>query len=143
MTKWLAMLIACLALGLVAVGCGGDDDDDGGGGGAAETTEQPSEPAEDTGGGGGGAKTAEVSMEGIAFEPSESQIAAGGTVTWTNNESVGHDVTKTSGPGPDFSSGDAGGMGEGDTFKQTFADPGDYEYVCTVHPNMTGTVSVK
>lgn len=28
MTRWLAMLLACLALGLVVAGCGGDDDDD-------------------------------------------------------------------------------------------------------------------
>ena len=30
MTKWLALLISCLALGLVGVGCGDDDDDSGG-----------------------------------------------------------------------------------------------------------------
>ncbi len=38
----LVLVLCCLALGLVAAGCGDDDDDDGGGG-AAETTEQPAE----------------------------------------------------------------------------------------------------
>jgi polar amino acid transport system substrate-binding protein len=33
MTKLLALLLACMALGLVVAGCGGDDDDDGNGGG--------------------------------------------------------------------------------------------------------------
>ena len=46
MKRWLALLLACLALGLVVAGCGDDDDDDGGGG-DAQTTEQP---AEDSGG---------------------------------------------------------------------------------------------
>ena len=43
MTKWLAMLMACLALGLVVAGCGDDDDDDGGNGGA-DTAESGGPP---------------------------------------------------------------------------------------------------
>jgi plastocyanin len=34
-------------------------------------------------------------------------------------------------------------MNEGDTFQQTFKEAGKYDYVCTVHPNMTGTVEVQ
>src|SRR5918999_6552963 len=102
MARWPALLLACMALGLVVAGCGDDDDGDGGGGGAA-TTEQPA--GENGGGGdddgGGGAGGAEVSMEGIAFQPAEVTVSAGDTVTWTNNDSVGHDVTADS-----FSSGD-------------------------------------
>jgi plastocyanin len=131
MTRWLAMLLACLALGLVGAGCGGDDDDDGGGGGnGGANTEEPA------GGGGGGG--AEVSMEGIAFEPGEVTVAAGDTVTWTNNDSVSHDVTADA-----FSSGDPGGMGGGDTFEHTFDETGTFDYVCTVHPGMEGTVTVE
>ena len=118
MARWLALLLACMALGLVVAGCGDDDDDDGGGGG------------------GGGA--AEVSMEGIAFQPAEVTVSAGDTVTWTNNDSVGHDVTADS-----FSSGDPGGMASGDTFEQTFEEAGTFDYVCTVHPGMEGTVVVE
>ena len=82
-------------------------------------------------------------MENIQFNPDGLDVTTGTTVTWTNDESVGHDVTKTGGPGPDFSSGDPGGMGEGDTFEQTFDTPGEIDYVCTVHPNMTATITVK
>jgi plastocyanin len=137
MTRWLAMLLACVALGLVVAGCGGDDDDDGGGGGnGAATTE---EPAGGGGGGdGGGGGGTEVSMAGIAFDPAEVTVAVGDTVTWTNNDSVAHDVTADS-----FSSGEAGGMAAGDTFEHTFDEAGTFEYVCTVHPGMDGTVVVE
>jgi plastocyanin len=115
MTRWLALLFACMAL--VGAGCGGDDDDGGGGGG------------------GGGA---EVTMEGIAFNPATITIKTGDRVTWTNKDSVGHDVT-----GDDFESGDPGGIGNGDTFEHTFDEAGTFKYVCTVHPGMEGTVKVQ
>jgi plastocyanin len=139
MTKLLALLLACLALGLVA--CGGDDEEsDGGGGGGASTTEQPA----DTGGGGGAGGGAEVAMENIQFDPKEVSVSAGDTITFTNNEAVPHDVHKSSGPGEDFASGPSGGMEEGDTFELTLDQPGEYEYVCDVHaPGMSGTITVK
>jgi len=136
MNRWLALLLACLALTLVAAGCG-DDDDDGGGGG-----EQNSEqPAEQNGGGGGGEQGgggAEVKMEGIEFNPAEVSVSKGDTVTWVNEDSVGHDVT-----GDSFKSGDPGGLQNGDTFKFTFKKAGTFDYVCTVHPGMDGSVVVK
>ena len=147
MARWLALLLACMALGLVVAGCGDDDDDDGGGGSAA-TTEQPAgenggggdddDAGGGGGGGGGGGAGAEVSMEGIAFQPAEVTVSAGDTVTWTNNDSVGHDVTADS-----FSSGDPGGMAPGDTFEHTFEEAGTFDYVCTVHPGMEGSVVVE
>jgi plastocyanin len=134
MRKWLPVLIACLALGLVAAGCGGDDDDEGGGG--AATQEEQS-----AGGGGGGG--AQVSMKDIQFHPANVTIKAGQTVTWTNDEAIAHDVDG-SGPGGDFSSGPTGDMKEGDRYKFRFDKPGKYEYVCRVHaPGMHGTVTVK
>jgi len=134
MTRWLALLLACTALGLVAAGCGDDDDDGGGGGGGAETTEQPA----GGGGGGDGGGGTEVSEEGIAFKPAEVTVSAGDTVTWTNNDSVAHDVTADA-----FSSGEPGGMAPGDNFKHTFQEAGTFDYVCTVHPGMEGTVVVE
>ena len=136
MNKLLALLLACLAIGLVA--CGGDDDENGGGDtGGAATTEEPA-----AGGGGGGGT--EVSMESTQFDPQEVTVNAGETITFVNNESVPHDVHKTSGPGPDFASGPAGGMQEGDTFELTLDEAGSYEYVCDVHaPGMSGTITVE
>ena len=133
MKKLLALILSCLALGIVVAGCGGDDDDDGGGG--ASKSEQPA------GGGGGGTQ---VSMENIQFSPKDLTVKAGETITFTNNEAVAHDVHKTSGPGKDFASGPTGGMQEGDTFKLTLDKPGKYQYVCDVHaPGMAGSITVK
>jgi len=139
MKKWPALLLLCLALALVVAGCGGDDDDDGG---DAADTEQPAEEgggASDDGGGG-----AKVSLVDVQFDPADLEVKAGDTITFTNKEGVPHDVHKTSGPGADFSSGDTGGMQEGDTFELTLDEPGKYEYVCNVHaPGMAGTITVK
>ena len=133
MRKLLVLMLVCLALGLVA--CGGDDDDDGGGGGGgAATTEEPA-------GGGGGAQ---VSLKNIQFSPKNLTVKAGETITFTNDESIPHDVHKQSGPGGDFASGPDGGMQEGDTFKLKLDKPGKYDYVCHVHaPGMAGTITVK
>jgi plastocyanin len=144
MTRWLALLLACMALALVAAGCGDDDDDDGGGGGAA-TTEEPADTGGDDGGGGGGDDDdggggggTEVSMADITFDPAEVTVGVGDTVTWTNDDSVDHDVTADS-----FSSGDPGGMAPGDTFDHAFEEAGTFDYVCTVHPGMEGSVTVE
>jgi plastocyanin len=140
MRKWLALLIACLAVGLLVAGCGDDDDDGGGGDGGAATQEEQPAQTSDGGGGGGGAQ---VSMQNIQFEPADLTINAGETVTWTNDEAVPHDVDG-SGPGGNFSSGPEGGMNEGDTYDFTFDEPGTYDYVCRVHaPGMAGTVTVR
>jgi plastocyanin len=136
MTKLLALILACLALGLVAAGCGGDDDSGDSGGDGASKSEEPA------GSGGGGA--AQVGLQNIQFDPKDLTVKAGETITFTNDESIPHDVHKTSGPGEDFSSGDTGGMQEGDTFELTLDEPGEYEYVCKVHaPGMAGTITVK
>jgi plastocyanin len=142
MKKLLVLLIACLALTLTFAACGDDDDDDGGGSSAVPTTPEETDTGAAQKPSGGGS---EVSMKDIAFDPSEITVNKGDTVTWTNDEAIGHDVTKTGGPGPDFSSGDPGGLSEGDTFEQTFDTPGTIEYVCQVHESqgMTGTITVK
>jgi plastocyanin len=136
MTKLLALILACLALGLVAAGCGGDDDNGGSSGDSGASTSE--EPA--SGGGGG----AQVGMENVQFTPKDLTVKPGESITFTNDEAVPHDVHKTSGPGEDFSSGDTGGMQQGDTFKLTLDKPGKYEYVCKVHaPGMAGSITVK
>ena len=134
MRELLALMLTCLAFGLVA--CGGDDDDDGGGGGGgASTTEQPAD------GGCGGVK---VSMKNSQFDTKDLTVKPRETITFTNDEAIAHDVHKTSGPGGDFSSGPDGGMQQGDTFELKLDQPGKYEYVCHVHaPGMAGTITVK
>ena len=82
---------------------------------------------------------ATVTMQNITFQPASLTQKVGDTVTWTNEESVGHDVTADDGS---FKSGPPGGMKQGDKFEHTFDKAGSFAYKCTVHPNMTGTVEV-
>jgi plastocyanin len=147
MRRLLALLLALVVLAVVAAGCGGGDDDDGdsgNGGGNAPAAEEPAaeEPAaptaEDGGGGSGGTGPGtQVSMKDIKFNPGTVTIKAGGKVTWTNDDSVGHDVTAD-----DFESGSPGGIDGGSTFSHTFKKAGTYNYVCSVHPGMKGSVKV-
>ena len=143
MRRLLALLLALLAVAVVAAGCGGGDDDDGdsgNGGGNAPAAEEPAAPSADhdrEGSGGTGPGT-QVSMKDIKFNPGTVTIKAGGKVTWTNDDSVGHDVTAD-----DFESGSPGGIEGGSTFSHTFKKAGTYDYVCSVHPGMEGTVKVK
>lgn len=141
MKRWLALLFACLALALVVAACGNSASDEGEG--DAQNTEQPSESG--SAGGGGGAEKeskasggAQVTMKDIKFDPAGVTVKKGDTVTWTNEDTVGHDVT-----GDGFKSGPSGGLGNGDTYKHTFDKAGKFDYVCTVHPGMEGSVTVK
>jgi len=148
MKRLLGLLFACLVVALVATGCGGDDSSDsgssGGGGGGGGNADQPAPTAEDNGGtsaGGGGGGTgpgAQVTMKDIKFNPGSVTIKPGGKVTWTNDDSVGHDVTADS-----FESGSPGGIDGGSTYSHVFKKAGTYKYVCSVHPGMEGTVKVK
>ena len=63
------------------------------------------------------------------------------TVTWTNVDTTpgnGHTVT-SSGRGPLKSQS----LSQGETFSYTFATAGTYPYYCAIHPDMTGTVTVR
>ncbi len=72
------------------------------------------------------------------FFPSTITVVIGtnDTVTWTNNDIVPHTVTADDGS---FSSGN---MNPGDTFTFSFTTPGTYQYHCSYHSWMRGTVIV-
>jgi plastocyanin len=77
-----------------------------------------------------------VSISGNRFSPATVTIAVGGTVTWTNQDSVPHTATATD------DSFDSAILRKGNTYSRTFTAPGTYTYLCTLHPEMTGTVVV-
>ncbi len=79
-----------------------------------------------------------VSIKDMAFTPADITVKQGATVSWTNNDSIAHTVTETDGQtGPDSSSVDPGA-----TYSFTFTKAGTYHYHCSIHPSMTGTVTV-
>lgn len=141
MKQFLAVASACLALGLVAVGCGGDDDGDSGDSGNAATTEQTATTEKPASGGGATAgKQVAVKIVDIDYDPKAETVEKGVTVKWTNTGNLPHTVTKDSGPGPDF---DSGTLQPGDTFEQTFDTPGKVGYLCTIHSGQTGSITVQ
>jgi plastocyanin len=80
-------------------------------------------------------KIVQVKITNFSFDPQVLTIHKGDTVVWTNMDSVPHTVT-----GQDFKSAT---LNKNDTFKFTFNNTGSFDYVCTFHTQMTGTVVVK
>ena len=69
-------------------------------------------------------------------------IKAGTTVVWKNLDSVPHTSTSGSSPTPD-GSWDTDRLGRDQSAEGiTFKDTGTFAYFCTVHPNMTATLTV-
>jgi plastocyanin len=130
----LSTLLAVAALALA--GCGGG----GGGGGSTTGGGGSSTPAPATTGaasGGGGGAPVTVAMKNITFSPKSVSVKVGQKVDWTNDDSVAHNVTATS--GASFRSSD---FGQGGTFSYTPTKAGTIQYVCTIHPGMDGTIVV-
>jgi plastocyanin len=118
-------LLMLLALpGLVAA-CGGGSDSDGGSSGAVSSSPCPS-----------GAVV--IHMKNIKFDPASASAKVGQQVCWINDDDVQHDAQAEK--GADFKS-DL--FGKGKTFTATLSNAGAVEYVCSVHPGMTGTLDVK
>ncbi len=81
------------------------------------------------------------STQGLNYAPANVTLAKGGKVTWTNNDPVPHTVTSTSVPSG-ATSFDSGNMNQNATYTATFTVDGTYQYKCTYHPWMHGTVTV-
>ncbi len=81
---------------------------------------------------------AAVEIHGYAYHAPEVTVSAGEPVTWTNLDPARHDVSSTAGPEA-FASPE---LAEGESFTFTFTQPGGYGYLCTLHPDMVGSVLV-
>lgn len=113
--KWLLVMIL-VVVAVLAAGCTDDGSTD-----SAETEQ---------------VQTTEVSIESFQFQPQNIRVSAGDTVTWTNNDSVAHTATADNG---EF---DSASLEPGMTFSHTFEQTGTYDYRCTIHPDMVGTITV-
>ena len=78
-----------------------------------------------------------VSIAGFAFDPATVTIQVGDSVTWTNTDSAAH--TATAGDG----SFDTGQLADGASETVTFDTAGTFDYICTIHPQMAGSVVVE
>lgn len=77
-----------------------------------------------------------IDIEDFAFAPATVTVPAGSTVTWTNKDGEPHTVVANDGT---FRSPT---MDTNGTFSFTFATTGTFDYVCSIHPFMHGTVVV-
>ena len=111
MTRFL--LPGAAAVALLAAGCGGSG--------------ESSEPV----------ATTEVSMaKSYVFEPKVIEVAAGETVTWTNDDNFTHTVQ--------VDGQEDHKVEQDESVSITFDTPGTYHYVCTLHrQDMDGEVVVR
>jgi plastocyanin len=115
------LVIPVLLLALFAAACGGDD---GGGEQGASSEACPS-----------GAVM--IEMVDIKFDPKDATAGVGDEICWVNEDTIEHNAVAEQ--GADFKSEL---FGKGKTFTASVDQPGTVEYVCTVHPGMTGTIEV-
>ncbi len=138
--------VLCIAIGLAAIGfagCGGDDDDSGSAT-VTETTETTTEAGDDSAQSGSNApapsgdavRSEKVEIVDFAYDPDPVTIEEGGKVIWQNEDSAPHTATAEDG------SFDTGTLDEGKLKSETFKEPGTYAYICSIHPDMHGTVEV-
>jgi plastocyanin len=77
-----------------------------------------------------------VTILNFAFGPQSVTVKPGTTVHWTNHDAEAHTVTSNTGA---FGSPV---LQPGASYSFTFTKPGTYHYHCTIHPFMTGMVTV-
>ena len=83
------------------------------------------------------ASPATVEIDNFAFAPETLTVTAGTTVTWKNADDSPHRIGDQNGT---FKSA---ALDTDDTFSHTFAAPGEYPYICTMHPYMVGKIVVR
>jgi plastocyanin len=78
-----------------------------------------------------------LKIDNFTFTPQRVTVKAGTTVTWTNQDDIPHTVTSAT---KAFRSK---ALDTDDKFSFTFTTAGVYEYFCSLHPHMTGTIVVE
>ena len=83
------------------------------------------------------AADATVTIDNFTFGPQRLTVKAGTTVTWVNQDDIPHALASNT---KVFKSK---ALDTNDQFSFTFTTPGTYEYFCSLHPHMTGTIMVE
>jgi plastocyanin len=128
-------LLVLIAFAFAACGGDGDSDTTVTETASESTTEEPSganAPAPS----GDAVRSMKVEIEDFAYDPDPVTIEEGGKVIWVNRDSAPHTATAEDG------SFDTGTLEEGKLKSENFKEPGTYAYICSIHPQMHGTVEV-
>ena len=75
-----------------------------------------------------------VIVDDNVFKPKSVTVGVGDTVTWQFEGQSAHNVT--------FDDDEASDLMKDGEYDRTFDEAGDFDYVCTVHPGMAGSVTV-
>ena len=80
--------------------------------------------------------TTGVGIVNFKFTPAALTVKVGTTVVWTNKDAIAHTVN--------FMTGgiNSNVLNQNDQFTHTFTSPGTYDYICSIHPFMHGSVTV-
>ena len=78
-----------------------------------------------------------IVLKDFHFSPMSLAVSAGTTVTWKNLDGEPHTVVS------DLALFRSGGLDQNDSFTFKFDKPGTYKFLCSIHPNMMGTIVVK
>ncbi|MFC8530893.1 cupredoxin family copper-binding protein [Nocardia sp. NPDC057227] len=126
--------LAAIAVLALTAGCGTDDS---GTAAPASTTSaaagvptsrQATEPS-----------TITVRVDDMAFSPAELRVRVGDTVTWEFADSAAHSVQGIG----DRAMGINSPILNKGSWSYTFIAPGNYRYLCSLHPEMRGAVVVE
>ncbi|MBD0735314.1 cupredoxin domain-containing protein [Streptomyces sp. CBMA29] len=126
---------ACAAVALTGCSSSGSSGSSGTNTSAAATSASSSASSSSSASG-GGADT--IVIQNFAFKPASLTVAPGATVTVTNKDSTAHTVTSVK--SGEFNTNDVA-PGKTVTFKAPSAK-GTYDYICTIHQFMKGTLTV-
>jgi plastocyanin len=121
-----APLSTMLLVGVLAAGCGSSS-------APASSSPAAASPAAPSAAAGASA----VTIVDFAFQPADLTVKVDDTVTWTNTGEAPHAVKWSDGE-PESEQ-----LAKGDTHQRTFDKAGSYPYVCGIHSNMTGTITVQ
>ena len=83
-------------------------------------------------------KENKIEIKDFAFSPQTLTVKSGDKITWINHDEEPHTVVSV---GKKFQKSSA--LDTDQQFTITAGTPGTYEYFCSVHPKMTGTIIVE
>ena len=147
------LILPLLAVAAIAAGCGSDSSSSSAGYGeptaaatgtaapaktaAPAATEQAEQSAQAPADNAASADPVTVDIANFAFAPRDIQAKVGQKITFTNQDSAPHTATATEG-----AKFDSGQLDQGKSFSYTAKKAGTIQFVCSFHPNMTGTITI-
>jgi plastocyanin len=87
----------------------------------------------------GAPATNTVVIDNFSFSPPQLSVAVGTTVVWKNQDDMPHTIVSDATP-REFKSPP---VDSGEQFSWTFSKAGTYAYFCSLHPRMTGVITVR